>query len=51
MDHLPSTEAAVTALRALADVYEREIGFTHDIGADQTSRRTARGRRRHHRVR
>ncbi|MFF1274976.1 hypothetical protein ACFVZC_16405 [Streptomyces marokkonensis] len=43
MDHLPSTEAAVTALRALADTYGREIDVTHDIGADQTSRRTAAG--------
>ncbi|BFO22924.1 hypothetical protein SHKM778_93120 [Streptomyces sp. KM77-8] len=43
MDHLHSTEAAVTALRALADTYEREIDVTHDIGADQTSRRTASG--------
>ncbi|MCH0564455.1 MULTISPECIES: hypothetical protein [unclassified Streptomyces] len=43
MDHLPSTEAAVTALRALAAEYGREIRVTHDIGADQTSRRTAAG--------
>ncbi|WP_406469302.1 hypothetical protein OH738_19890 [Streptomyces hirsutus] len=43
MEHLPTTEAAVTALRALADVYGREIEVTHDIGADQTSRRTAAG--------
>lgn len=43
MDHLPSTEAAVTALRALARAYEREIEVSHDIGADQTSRRTAAG--------
>ncbi|MFD3732893.1 hypothetical protein [Streptomyces sp. NPDC058632] len=43
MEHLPTTEAAVNALRALADVYEREIEVTHDIGADQTSRRTAAG--------
>lgn len=43
MDHLPTTEAAVTALRVLADAYEREIEVTHDIGADQTSRRTAAG--------
>ncbi|WP_103543666.1 hypothetical protein [Streptomyces sp. SM1] len=43
MDHLPSTEAAVTALRALAEAYGREIEVTHDIGADQTSRRTAAG--------
>lgn len=25
MDHLPTTEAAVTALRVLAESYEREI--------------------------
>ncbi|MFD0209382.1 hypothetical protein ACFVH9_09670 [Streptomyces hirsutus] len=43
MEHLPTTEAAVTALRSLADVYGREIEITHDIGADQTSRRTAAG--------
>ncbi len=43
MEHLPTTEAAVTALRALADRYGREIEVIHDIGADQTSRRTAAG--------
>ncbi|WP_225320540.1 hypothetical protein [Streptomyces luteolifulvus] len=43
MDHLPTTEAAVTALRAIAAEYAREIEVTHDIGADQTSRRTAAG--------
>ncbi len=43
MDHLPTTEAAVTALRTLADQYGRAIEVTHDIGADQTSRRTAAG--------
>ncbi|MGW5210361.1 hypothetical protein ACWEQO_03870 [Streptomyces sp. NPDC004051] len=43
MDHLPTTEAAVTALRALAERYEREIEVTHGVGADQTSRRTAAG--------
>jgi hypothetical protein len=43
MTHLPSTEAAVTALRALAAEYAREIEVTHDIGADQTSRRTSAG--------
>lgn len=43
MHHLPSTEAAVTALRALAGTYAREIEVSHDIGADQTSRRTAAG--------
>ncbi|WP_329337181.1 hypothetical protein OG866_22230 [Streptomyces sp. NBC_00663] len=43
MDHLPTTEAAVTALRALAAEYALAIKVTHDIGADQTSRRTAAG--------
>ncbi|MFG2573609.1 hypothetical protein [Streptomyces sp. NPDC048481] len=43
MTHLPSTEAAVTALRAIAAEYGREIEVTHDIGADQTSRRTTAG--------
>jgi hypothetical protein len=43
MDHLPTTEAAVTALRALAEEYAREVEVTHDIGADQTSRRSAAG--------
>ncbi|MBG0853969.1 hypothetical protein I2W78_19485 [Streptomyces spinoverrucosus] len=43
MDRLPTTEAAVVALRALATEYNREIEVTHDIGADQTSRRTAAG--------
>ncbi|MBC7268799.1 MAG: hypothetical protein H5T76_08730 [Streptomyces sp.] len=41
--HLPSTEAAVNALRAIAEEYGREIDVTHDIGADQTSRRSAAG--------
>ncbi|MBM7167275.1 hypothetical protein JQK87_02320 [Streptomyces sp. G44] len=43
MEHLPSTEAALTALRELAREYHREIEVAHDIGADQTSRRTAAG--------
>ncbi|MEV7288219.1 hypothetical protein AB0O01_27250 [Streptomyces sp. NPDC093252] len=43
MEHLPTTEAAVTALRALAEEYGREILVGHDIGADQTSRRSAAG--------
>ncbi|MYT06970.1 hypothetical protein GT021_21535 [Streptomyces sp. SID5470] len=42
-DHLPTTEAAVTALRALAAEYGLAIEVTHDIGADQTSRRSAAG--------
>jgi hypothetical protein len=43
MDHLPTTEAAVTALRSLAASYALEIEVSHDIGADQTSRRTSAG--------
>ncbi|MFD9000673.1 hypothetical protein ACFV0T_06770 [Streptomyces sp. NPDC059582] len=43
MDHLPTTEAAVSALRAIAATYHREIEVTHDIGADRTSRRSAAG--------
>ncbi|MFE4665910.1 hypothetical protein ACFRI7_10780 [Streptomyces sp. NPDC056716] len=43
MEHLPTTEAAVTALRAIAAEYAREIEVSHDIGADQTSRRSASG--------
>ncbi|EFL40438.1 conserved hypothetical protein [Streptomyces griseoflavus Tu4000] len=43
MEHLPSTEAAVTALRALAGVHGREMVVTQDIGAERTSRRTAAG--------
>ena len=41
--HLATTEAAVTACRALAAAYAREIEVTHDIGADQTSRRSSVG--------
>jgi hypothetical protein len=41
MDHPPSTEAAVTALRAFAAEYAREIEVRRAIGADETSRRTA----------
>ncbi len=40
---LPTTEAAVAALRALATEYAREIEVTHDIGADRTSRRSSAG--------
>lgn len=40
---LATTEAAVAACRALASAYGREIEVTHDIGADQTSRRSAAG--------
>ncbi|WP_155057257.1 hypothetical protein [Streptomyces blattellae] len=43
MDHFPTTEAAVTALREIAAEHAREIEVSHDIGADQTSRRTAAG--------
>ncbi|WP_037674794.1 hypothetical protein [Streptomyces griseus] len=43
MDHFPTTESAVTALRALAVAYAREIEVIHDIGADRTSRRSAAG--------
>ncbi|MDT0609750.1 hypothetical protein [Streptomyces lancefieldiae] len=43
MKQLPTTEAAVAALRAIATEYAREIEVTDDIGADQTSRRSAAG--------
>ncbi|MEV5978845.1 hypothetical protein [Streptomyces sp. NPDC052114] len=43
MEHLHSTEAALTALRELAREYDREITVSHDIGADRTSRRTTAG--------
>ncbi|WP_282791213.1 hypothetical protein [Streptomyces sp. CC224B] len=43
MEHLHTTEAAVRALREIAREYGREIEVAHDIGADQTSRRTAAG--------
>ncbi|MFB6548885.1 hypothetical protein [Streptomyces sp. NPDC056405] len=39
MEQLPTTQAAVTALRAIAVDYALEIDVTDDIGADQTSRR------------
>ncbi|MEU7007760.1 hypothetical protein [Streptomyces sp. NPDC046332] len=41
--HLPSTESAVTAIREIAHEYNLEMIVTDDIGADQTSRRTAAG--------
>ncbi|MFJ5032036.1 hypothetical protein ACIQB5_28805 [Streptomyces sp. NPDC088560] len=41
--HLPTTQAAVDALRALAARYAREIEVSDDIGADRTSRRDATG--------
>ncbi|OMI88159.1 hypothetical protein BSZ07_19270 [Streptomyces sp. M1013] len=43
MEHLPTTQSAVTALRAIAGEYAVEIEVTDDIGADQTSRGTAAG--------
>ncbi|MFD4602894.1 hypothetical protein ACFWPQ_33330 [Streptomyces sp. NPDC058464] len=42
-EHLPTTEAAVGALRAIAAEHGRAIEVTHDIGADRTSRRSAAG--------
>ncbi|NEB82068.1 hypothetical protein G3I40_43700 [Streptomyces sp. SID14478] len=41
--HLPTTEAAVDALREIAREFHLECDVAHDIGADQTSRRTAAG--------
>ncbi|MER8232147.1 hypothetical protein [Streptomyces sp. NPDC094049] len=41
--HLPSTEAAVVALRDIAREFGLEMSVTDDIGADQTSRRTSAG--------
>lgn len=41
--HLPSTEAAVTAVREVARAYNLEMTVTDDIGTDQTSRRTSAG--------
>ncbi|MFG2838551.1 hypothetical protein ACGFYE_26555 [Streptomyces zaomyceticus] len=41
--HLPSTEAAVTAIREFAQEFNLEMSVTDDIGADQTSRRTSSG--------
>ncbi|MFG2498305.1 hypothetical protein ACGFSB_08850 [Streptomyces sp. NPDC048441] len=43
MEHLHSTEAALAVLREIAHEYEREIEISHDIGADQTSRRSSAG--------
>ncbi|GAA1358886.1 hypothetical protein [Streptomyces beijiangensis] len=40
---LVSVEAAVVAVREVAQEYQLEVEVTHDIGADQTSRRTAAG--------
>ncbi|GHI86871.1 hypothetical protein ACWGF3_01575 [Streptomyces xanthophaeus] len=41
--HLPTTEAAVRAIRAIADDHGLALTVTDDIGADQTSRRTSAG--------
>ncbi|MBD0710288.1 MULTISPECIES: hypothetical protein [unclassified Streptomyces] len=41
--HLPSTEVAVVAIRAVAEEFGLEMIVTDDIGADQTSRRTSSG--------
>ncbi|MER6125826.1 hypothetical protein ABT173_25000 [Streptomyces sp. NPDC001795] len=41
--HLPTTEAAVTAIREIAQEYNLALTVTDDIGADQTSRRTSAG--------
>lgn len=38
---LPTTESAVAAIRAVAAEYRLAMTVTHDIGADQTSRRTS----------
>ncbi|MFE0651610.1 hypothetical protein ACFVZH_23775 [Streptomyces sp. NPDC059534] len=40
---LPSTEAAVTAIRGIAQEFRLEMTVTDDIGADQSSRRTSSG--------
>lgn len=40
---LASTEAASTAIRAIAREYHRSVSVTDDIGADQTSRRITAG--------
>ncbi|MGW2067281.1 hypothetical protein ACWCPK_02445 [Streptomyces sp. NPDC001953] len=41
--HVPTTEAAVTAIREIAREYGLSMTVTDDIGADQTSRRTSAG--------
>lgn len=41
--HLPTTEAAVAAVREVARAYNLEMTVTDDIGADQTSRRASAG--------
>ncbi|MFJ6579031.1 hypothetical protein ACIQMY_24045 [Streptomyces sp. NPDC091368] len=41
--HLPTTEAAVTAIREIAGEFHLEMTVDDSIGADQTSRRTSSG--------
>ena len=41
--HLPSTEAAASAVREIAREYNRTVAVTDDIGADQTSRSMSTG--------
>ncbi|KIZ15523.1 hypothetical protein [Streptomyces natalensis] len=41
--HRATTEAAVTAIRGIAQEYGLELTVADDIGADQTSRRTSAG--------
>ncbi|MEV0916132.1 hypothetical protein AB0I93_18005 [Streptomyces sp. NPDC049967] len=41
--HLPTTEAAVAAVREVARAYGLEMTVTDDIGADRTSRRASAG--------
>ncbi|MFD9610519.1 hypothetical protein ACIPQJ_29815 [Streptomyces sp. NPDC090082] len=41
--HLPTTEAAVTAIREIAREFHLEMTVDDSIGADQTSRRTSSG--------
>ncbi|MFH8769504.1 MULTISPECIES: hypothetical protein [unclassified Streptomyces] len=39
--HLPTTEAAVSAIRDIAEEFGLTMSVTDDIGADRTSRRTS----------
>ncbi|MFE7098617.1 hypothetical protein [Streptomyces erythrochromogenes] len=39
--HLPTTESAVAAIRAVAAEHRRAVTVTEDIGADRTSRRSS----------
>ncbi|KQX49642.1 MULTISPECIES: hypothetical protein [unclassified Streptomyces] len=41
--HLPTTEAAVVAIREIAQEFNLEMTVTDDIGADRTSRRISSG--------